>query len=148
MTRTTATALSALMVLSLSATAATAAPPAQAAADEATPGRADVLARLVACRTMADTAARLSCYDVAAAALDAAERQGDAARLSVLPAGHPLGYQDAFTAFVADTAQSIREGVAVDALPGFADGLRAAQLTEAVLDSAARESWVDLPALT
>ena len=77
MTRTTATALSALMILSLSATAASAAPPAQAAADEATPGRADVLARLVACRTMADTAARLSCYDVAAAALDAAERQGD-----------------------------------------------------------------------
>ena len=72
------------------------------------------------------------------------ELQGDAARLSVLPAGHPPGYQDAFTAFVADTARSIREEGAVDALPGFTDGLRAAQLTEAVLDSSARDSWVDV----
>ncbi|WP_293170356.1 Gfo/Idh/MocA family protein [Microcella sp.] len=76
------------------------------------------------------------------------ELQGDAARLSVLPGGHPLGYQDAFTAFVTDTVRSIEQGTAVDGLPVFTDGLRAAQLTEAVLDSAARDSWVDLPALT
>lgn len=75
------------------------------------------------------------------------ELQGDAARLSVLPAGHPLGYQDAFTAFVADTVASIEQGTAVDGLPGFADGFRAAQLTEAVLESSARDSWIDLPAL-
>lgn len=75
------------------------------------------------------------------------ELQGDAARLSVLPGGHPLGYQDAFTAFVADTVRSIEQGSAVDGLPGFVDGLRAAQLTEAVLDSSARGSWVDLPPL-
>ena len=77
MTRSTATVLSVLAVLTLSATAATAAPPAQSAGGETTLARADVLTRLVACRTMTDTAARLSCYDVAAAALDAAERQGD-----------------------------------------------------------------------
>lgn len=73
------------------------------------------------------------------------ELQGDAARLSTLPAGHPLGYQDAFTAFVADTARSITEGAPVTGLPVFADGVRAARLTEAVLESAARSAWVDVP---
>jgi len=77
MIRSTAPLLSALAILTLSATAATAASPAQTAGSEPAPGRADVLARLVACRSMADTSARLACYDVAAAALDAAERQGD-----------------------------------------------------------------------
>ncbi len=74
------------------------------------------------------------------------ELQGDAARLSTLPAGHPLGYQDAFTAFVADTARSIAEGAPVAGLPVFADGVRAARLTEAVLESAALGAWVDVPA--
>lgn len=73
------------------------------------------------------------------------ELQGDAARLSTLPAGHPLGYQDAFTAFVADTARSVAQGTAVEGLPVFADGLRAAHLTQAVLDSARSGAWVDLP---
>lgn len=77
MTRSTSIVLSAVAILTLSATAVTAAPPAQSAGGETPLARADVLARLVACRTMTDTAARLSCYDVAAAALDAAERQGD-----------------------------------------------------------------------
>ncbi len=74
------------------------------------------------------------------------ELQGDAARLSTLPAGHPLGYQDAFTAFVADTARSITEGAPVAGLPVFADGLRAARLTEAVLASATLGAWVEVPA--
>ena len=77
MTRPTFTALSAVAILTLSATAVTAAPPAQAASGEPAMARADLLARLVACRSVADTTARLACYDVAAAALDAAERQGD-----------------------------------------------------------------------
>lgn len=38
--------------------------------------RADALERLAACRTVADGAARLACYDTAAAALDEAERTG------------------------------------------------------------------------
>ena len=66
-----------------------------------------------------------------------------AARYSVLPAGHPQGYQDCFDAFVADTYAALR-GDVPDGLPTFADGLRAAQITEAVLESAAKQAWVEV----
>lgn len=62
----------------------------------------------------------------------------------VLPAGHPQGYQDCFNAFVADTYTAIGGGSS-DGLPSFADGLRAAQITDAVLASAASGSWVEVP---
>ena len=75
---------------------------------------------------------------------DPADAAPDAARLSVLPAGHPLGYQDAFTAFVTDAYAAIR-GEQPDGMPVFADGLRAAELTEAVLASAANRTWTDVP---
>jgi hypothetical protein len=39
--------------------------------------RAQTLSRLTACRAIADGPARLSCYDAAVSALDAAERQGE-----------------------------------------------------------------------
>lgn len=39
--------------------------------------RPETLARLMACRAVADGAARLACYDAAAGALDAAEREGE-----------------------------------------------------------------------
>lgn len=65
----------------------------------------------------------------------------DAARLSLVPAGHPMGYQDAFNAFVADSYAAAR-GESPEGLPTFADGLRAVQVTEAVLASAARGEWV------
>lgn len=39
--------------------------------------RPEMLERLAACRTVADSAARLACYDGAAAALDNAQRQGE-----------------------------------------------------------------------
>lgn len=39
--------------------------------------RPEALARLVACRAVTDSAARLACYDAAAGALDTAERQGE-----------------------------------------------------------------------
>lgn len=39
--------------------------------------RPELLSRLVACRPVADSAARLACYDAAASALDSAERQGE-----------------------------------------------------------------------
>ena len=71
------------------------------------------------------------------------ELHPDAARLSVLPPGHPLGYQDAFTAFAADTYAAVR-GAAPVGLPVFADGVRAARITEAVLASAASGAWIDL----
>jgi predicted dehydrogenase len=75
---------------------------------------------------------------------DAEQLAPDAARLSVVPAGHPQGYQDAFNAFVADTYAAIG-GATPEGLPRFEDGLRAARITEAVLDSAERGSWVALP---
>ena len=67
----------------------------------------------------------------------------DAARLCTVPAGHPQGYQDAFNAFVADSyavfAGEEREGV-----PTLADGVRAALVTEAVLESATERGWVEV----
>lgn len=67
-----------------------------------------------------------------------------AKRFSVLPSGHPQGYQDCFNAFVADFYAAI-EGQQPDGLPTFADGLRAASITAAVMESAATESWVKVP---
>ncbi len=61
-----------------------------------------------------------------------------------LPAGHPQGYQDSFNAFIADTYAAIT-GPAPEGSPTFADGLRAAQITAAVLDSAQSHSWVEVP---
>ncbi|MDX2026941.1 Gfo/Idh/MocA family oxidoreductase [Microcella sp.] len=71
------------------------------------------------------------------------ELHPDAARLAVLPPGHPLGYQDAFTAFAADTYAAVR-GTVADGLPVFADGVRAARLTDAVLASARSGTWSEL----
>ena len=76
---------------------------------------------------------------------DPALLSADAARLSVLPAGHPLGYQDAFNAFVADSYAAAR-GEVREGLPTFADGLRAVRITAAVLESSAQGGWVDVPA--
>jgi predicted dehydrogenase len=67
-----------------------------------------------------------------------------AARYVTLPAGHPQGYQDCFNAFVRDFYSAVR-GEAPDGLPCFADGLRAAAVTEAVLTSAATGTWVEVP---
>ena len=69
-----------------------------------------------------------------------------AARMNWLPAGHPQGWGDCFAAFIADAYAAIRDGQPVDGLPVFADGLRAARITEAVLESAAEDHWVDVPA--
>lgn len=66
----------------------------------------------------------------------------DAARLAgVLPAGHALGYQDAFNAFVAD-AYAVMAGETRAGLPTFADGVRAARITDAVLAAADSGAWV------
>ena len=69
-----------------------------------------------------------------------------AARFSTLPPGHPQGYADCFDAFVADVYDAVAHGAPSDGLPGFEDGLRAAQITDAVLASAAGQTWVDVPA--
>ncbi|MFZ4893881.1 Gfo/Idh/MocA family protein [Plantibacter sp. Mn2098] len=68
----------------------------------------------------------------------------DAARLSIVPSGHPQGYQDAFNAFVADTYAAIR-GEQPSGLPRFADGVRAATITDAVLDASEAGTWIDIP---
>jgi predicted dehydrogenase len=62
-------------------------------------------------------------------------------RLSYLPGGHAQGYQDCFDAFVADSYAAMR-GEDAPGLPRIDDGVRAAELVEAVLASAASEEWV------
>jgi len=63
----------------------------------------------------------------------------------MVPVGHPQGYQDCFTAFIGDVHRAIA-GETPDGLPRFDDGLRAAEITAAVLSSAAAQTWVDVPA--
>ena len=70
-----------------------------------------------------------------------------AARLATLPAGHPQGYADCFDLFVADVYAAARGEALPDGVPVFDDGLRAAQITGAVLASAREERWVDVPAV-
>ena len=67
----------------------------------------------------------------------------DAARYNIVPVGHPQGYLDCFTAFVADV-YAAAAGHRPDGLPTFADGLRAALVTDAVVTSAASGNWVEV----
>lgn len=76
---------------------------------------------------------------------DAAVLDPAAAKYSVVPAGHPQGYQDAFNALMGD-AYAAMNGRVPDGLPVFADGYRSAVLTEAILESNARRTWVEVPA--
>jgi predicted dehydrogenase len=68
-----------------------------------------------------------------------------ASAYSRLPAGHPQGYQDAFNAYVADVYAAV-DGDTPEGLPTFADGLRAAVLTQAVVDAASSQQWVEVAA--
>jgi predicted dehydrogenase len=77
---------------------------------------------------------------------DAAAMSQAAARYAYLPAGHPQGYADCFDAFVAEAYAAVAAGSAPDGLPVFADGLRAARITDAVLTSAREQRWVEVPA--
>jgi predicted dehydrogenase len=79
---------------------------------------------------------------------DPATMSPGAARLATVPAGHPQGYQDCFDLFVADVYEAIRTGEDPDGLPLFADGLRAAEITDAVLASAHQERWVDVASVS
>ena len=66
-------------------------------------------------------------------------------RLAILPAGHAQGYADCFDSFVADSYAAVAArrdgGDPPDGLPTFADGLRAAQICDAMLRSAASRQW-------
>jgi predicted dehydrogenase len=75
---------------------------------------------------------------------DPAVLSPDAARLATLPAGHPQGYHDCFTGFLADVYAAIR-GEPRPGLPTFDDAARTAVLTEAVLESARSHSWIEVP---
>jgi len=68
-----------------------------------------------------------------------------ASTYSRLPAGHPQGYQDAFNAYVEDVYAAVG-GNPPDGLPLFADGLRAAILTQAVVDASTSQTWIEVPA--
>ncbi len=67
----------------------------------------------------------------------------EAAALPNLPPGHPQGYNDCFAAFVKDVYAAV-VGRREERMPTFADGIRAAAITEAVLTSARKNSWVDV----
>lgn len=85
---------------------------------------------------------------------DPALLSAEAARLSVLPPGHPMGYADCFAGFVAEVYAAIRAGsppsaaasppASVSAFPTFADAARTVRLTEAVLSSARSRSWIEV----
>jgi len=68
---------------------------------------------------------------------DAEVLDADAARLSIVPAGHPQGYLDCFDAFVADAYAAMR-GQAPEGLPTIDDGVRAVSLTEEVMQACER----------
>ena len=73
----------------------------------------------------------------------------EAGRYAFLPSGHAQGYADCFDLFVADAYAAIRAGGpsdAPDGLPTFADGERAARITDAVLESASTEAPVSIDA--
>jgi len=74
---------------------------------------------------------------------DADQLSEDAARLCVVPSGHPQGYQDAFNAFVADSYAAVA-GEDPEGLPRFTDGLRAVRVTDAVIDSAESGTWIEM----
>jgi predicted dehydrogenase len=77
---------------------------------------------------------------------DAEHLDPSAAAYVSVPPGHPQGYQDCFDSFVADTYRAIEAGSAdaVDGLPTFADGARAARITDAVLRSSVARAWVEV----
>jgi predicted dehydrogenase len=70
-----------------------------------------------------------------------------AARLSVVPGGHPMGYLDCFAAFVRDVHDTVRAGGprrATPLYPTFDDAARMVRLTAAVLGSAADRTWKEV----
>lgn len=75
---------------------------------------------------------------------DGAELDPRSARYSLLPPGHPQGYQDCFNLFVADVYEAILTGTAPEGLPVFADGLRAATIHAAVAASVSTGEWTQV----
>lgn len=61
----------------------------------------------------------------------------------MVPSGHPQGYQDSFTLLMSEVASAVR-GRPATGLPTFADGVRAALITDAVIASSMTGEWVDV----
>lgn len=59
------------------------------------------------------------------------------------PSGHVQGYQESFTLLMGEMISAVR-GHPASGMPGFSDGVRAAQITEAVVTSARRGGWCEL----
>lgn len=76
-------------------------------------------------------------------ARDPAHAHPDAARISTLPAGHAQGYADCFEHFIADTYAAIG-GAHPEGLPTFDDGLRSAQIVDAMLRSDTSRTWENI----
>jgi predicted dehydrogenase len=74
---------------------------------------------------------------------DPALLSAEAARISPLPAGHPMGYYDCFAGFVTDVYEAVARG-GEQRFPTFGDAARMARLTEAVLRSARTRSWIEV----
>ena len=74
---------------------------------------------------------------------DAAVLRPGAARLSVLPPGHPMGYADCFAAFVRDVYAAVA-GRRTPPYPTFRDAARTAAITDAVLASARTRTWIEV----
>ncbi|MDO8189264.1 Gfo/Idh/MocA family oxidoreductase [Conexibacter sp. JD483] len=71
-----------------------------------------------------------------------------AKRFAVVPGGHPQGYLDCFDAFVRDVYAGIAAGELPDGTPQLADGVRAAAVTDAVLEAAESGGWSEIGART
>lgn len=76
---------------------------------------------------------------------DPGQGSAEQRRMAVLPAGHAQGYNECFCAFVRDTYAAI-QGETPEGLPTFADGVRSAQIIQAVLDSAKSQAWTSIEA--
>lgn len=73
---------------------------------------------------------------------------GLSVRANSLPAGHPQGYQTCFNDMIADFYAEVAGGAKSEVMARFEDGLRAAMLIDAVLDSVSNGgAWVDVKQL-
>jgi predicted dehydrogenase len=72
---------------------------------------------------------------------DDADLSPEARRLSTMPAGHPMGFLDAFTALISDAYEATRTHATAE-LPLVADALRMVRIVDAVLESVAKDAWV------
>jgi len=64
-----------------------------------------------------------------------------------LPGGHSEGYDDTFKQVFRRFYRTVEDRSAQVEYAQFTDGLRGMQLVEKVLESSAKQAWVDVPAM-